>query len=399
MPQDWQKQWEELVDGRRRGLAAAGLRGLLWAMSGPYALAVRARNWLYDRGWRPRHVAAVPVVSVGNLSVGGTGKTPWVEYIARYYRQRDIRVCIVSRGYGSMDGRNDEAMLLEENLPDVPHLQDADRVAAAERAVAELETELIVLDDGFQHRRLHRDLDIVLLDASGPPTRDYLLPRGRLREPLGSLRRADLAVLTRCDAEHATQTEELTAALRRRFPKLSVVRSVHRPVEWRRGTETLPAAAAAGRKVAAFCGIGRPAAFRQTLQQLGAEVVAVREFPDHHAYSRRDVEELQRWAARVMPPDGWVVTTQKDAVKLRLTELGGRPLWVLRVAIEVVAGAELLHAALDRVAESVVRPAAEPADTTHAPDAADAPGAPASADAADATGTADVADTADAAES
>jgi tetraacyldisaccharide 4'-kinase len=160
-------------------LQRLGLR----AVSVPYGLAVRVRNWLYDRGWKRVVRAAVPVVSVGNLTLGGTGKTPCVEYVARFYRRLDLRVAILSRGYGSRAGRNDEALVLEENLPDVPHLQGPDRAALAAIGVEELESEILVLDDGFQHRRLARDLDLVLIDATEPWGYGYLFPRGLLREP------------------------------------------------------------------------------------------------------------------------------------------------------------------------------------------------------------------------
>ena len=122
----------------------------------------------YDRGWLRSHAATVPVVSVGNLTLGGTGKTPMVEWLARWFRRHGVRVAILSRGYGHTGGLNDEGRVLEENLPDVPHLQSPDRVAQSRVAVVELETEVIVLDDGFQHRRLRRDLDVVLLDALEP---------------------------------------------------------------------------------------------------------------------------------------------------------------------------------------------------------------------------------------
>src|SRR5205823_12595962 len=143
--------------------------------------------------------AAVPVVSVGNLTAGGTGKTPCVEYVARVYRQWEVRVAVLSRGYGSHGGLNDEALVLEENLPDVPHLQGADRAALAAAAVEELESEVLVLDDGFQHRRLARDLDLVLLDATNPWGHGYLLPRGLLRESPKGLKRDGVVMLTRCD--------------------------------------------------------------------------------------------------------------------------------------------------------------------------------------------------------
>ncbi|MCA1685652.1 MAG: tetraacyldisaccharide 4'-kinase, partial [Planctomycetia bacterium] len=190
-----------IVRGRTAGpLAGAARVGLRLASFGA-SLGVLLRNLGYDRGRLAVARAAVPVVSVGNLTLGGTGKTPMVEWVARWYRRRGVRVAILSRGYrrDGSGGVNDEAMVLEENLPDVPHLQDPDRVKIAGVAVEELGSELLVLDDGFQHRRLARDLDLVLLDALEPFGLGRLFPRGLLREPVRSLRRADLVVLTRAD--------------------------------------------------------------------------------------------------------------------------------------------------------------------------------------------------------
>ncbi len=293
--------------------------------------------------------AGVPVVSVGNLSLGGTGKTPCVEWVSRFYRERDVRVAILSRGYGSEVGRNDEAMVLEENLPDVPHLQDQDRVAAAERAVEELESELLVLDDGFQHRRLHRDLDIVLIDATHPPSRDRLFPRGTLREPLSGLRRAGAIVLTRCDQVAGTEVEAIRARLAARWPQTPVATSEHRPLELLGGTDERAAVTElAGRPVGAFCGIGNPAAFRNTLTGLGATVADFRPFPDHHGYTREDVADLTRWAA-ALPTGAVIATTQKDWVKLRMPDLAGRRLWAVRIGLVFREGEAALAAALERL--------------------------------------------------
>jgi tetraacyldisaccharide 4'-kinase len=212
------ESWYALIRNERRGPLATAARAGLRLASWPYGLGSWARNRLFDAGWKKVHRAAVPVVCVGNLTTGGTGKTPCVEWVARFYRDRGVQVAIVSRGYGARGGRNDEAMVLEENLPDVPHLQDPDRFAAAERAAEELESELVVLDDGFQHRRLHRDLDVVLIDATRPPTRDYLLPRGTLREPASGLRRAGAIVLTRCDQVDAGAVDAIHSWLARRWP-------------------------------------------------------------------------------------------------------------------------------------------------------------------------------------
>jgi tetraacyldisaccharide 4'-kinase len=304
---------------------------------------VRLRNTAYRRGWlRSEQVPAV-VVSIGNLTVGGTGKTPCVEYIARFYRNLGRRVAILSRGYGSADGRNDEARVLEENLPDVPHLQGADRVALAWRALAEWQSEVLVLDDGFQHRRLARDVDLVLMDATAPWGHGYLLPRGLLREPPSSLQRADVLVLTRCDQAPAEQCERLRRTLERIAPHKPVVETTHRPVELS-NSDGASASLELLREgpAAAFCGIGNPEAFRRSLLDLGARLEDFRVYPDHHAYGRTDVEDLQRWACR-LSAGARILTTQKDAVKLRLSHLGERPLWWLRIRLCVESGQDVLE--------------------------------------------------------
>jgi tetraacyldisaccharide 4'-kinase len=292
--------------------------------------------------------AAVPVVSVGNLTVGGTGKTPCVEWVARYFRERDVRVAILSRGYGAESGPNDEAMVLEENLPDVPHLQGADRAALAVTAVEELEAELLVLDDGFQHRRLHRDLDIVLIDATRPPTCDYLLPRGTLREPASALRRAGAIVLTRCDQVAGVEINEIRAWLAARWPETPPAMTTHRPLDLVNTDGAVALGTLAGAVVGAFCGIGNPDAFRQTLVSAGATVADTRTFPDHHAYTAADVESLTRWA-ETLPKDAILATTQKDWVKLRVGELAGRKLWAVRIGLHFLDGEAGFAAALDRV--------------------------------------------------
>ncbi len=324
------------------------MRLLLRAASIPYGWGVRFRNQCYDRGRREVDRVPVPVVCVGNLTVGGTGKTPCVEYIARHYRQRDLRVAILSRGYGSEVGPNDEAMVLEENLPDVPHLQGADRVALARTAIDELESEILILDDGFQHRRLARDLDVVLIDATNPWGFGYLLPRGMLREPRESLRRAGVILLTRCDLPPESALEQIRTDIRRIAPSIPVAESEHRPEAWVRANGTREDLAAIQGPVAAFCGIGNPVAFRQTLERMGLEVMDLKIYPDHHPYVRADIDELRAWANR-LPPRAVVVTTQKDLVKVRLAELGDRNLFALKIGLNVTRGKEVLEDHLNKV--------------------------------------------------
>ncbi len=329
-------RWHAIVRGEAHDPLAFILRRVLWLTQWPYRVGVWWRNRRFDKG-RNIHRVSVPVICVGNLTVGGTGKTPCVEYVARLLREHEYMVAVLSRGYGAEAGRNDEAMVLEENLPDVPHYQDRDRVALAHTAIEESESDVLVLDDGFQHRRLARDLDIVLIDATDPWGSGYLFPRGGLREPRTNLRRAGIVMITRCDSVPVQKLDELTAEVNRIAPGVAVVRTVHTPMALLNGTNQTSVTALAGRTVAAFCGIGNPEAFRATLKAMGANIVDFRSFPDHHAYRREDVDELTGWAAN-LPADAWIATTQKDWVKLRIGELGGRPLWAVRVGLQFQSG-------------------------------------------------------------
>jgi tetraacyldisaccharide 4'-kinase len=340
-----------LIRGQGRGvIAALGRAGLSVASAG-YRAAVALRNRGYDRGWLAVHRAGIPVVSVGNLTVGGTGKTPMVEWVARWYRRRARRVVILSRGYGQVQGLNDEGRVLEDNMPDVPYLQDVDRVRSARIAVEELEAELLVLDDGFQHRRLARDLDLVLLDALDPFGLRHLLPRGLLREPVSSLRRADVAILSRADLIAPAERAAIRAEAERRAGPIRWVEARHSPldlVDAEGGTGSL--AEMAGRTVAAFCGIGNPEGFRRTLLPLCGSLRDLRAFPDHHDYTAADVEWLASWA-RDSEAD-LVLTTQKDLVKLRGLRLGPAPLRALRIGLDVVAGQDVMEDALARLLET-----------------------------------------------
>jgi tetraacyldisaccharide 4'-kinase len=336
------ERFPALIRGDARGPGAVLARAGLWWARLPYGAATWTRNRLFDLGLRKPTRVPVPVVSVGNLTLGGTGKTPCVESVAGFYRGLGLAVAVLSRGYGADAGRNDEAMVLEENLPDVPHLQGADRVGLAATAVEELESDVLVLDDGFQHRRLARDLDIVLLDATQPLRREYLFPRGLLREPVGSLSRAGLVVLTRADQVEPEGLDAQRHWLRARFPALPVATAVHAPVALVGTDDTRDVLELKGKPVGAFCGIGNPEAFRRTLADLGAKVVAFRAFPDHHPYSRADVDEVRTWAA-ALPPGAAVATTQKDLVKLRLPDLADRPLWAVRVGMRFTGGEDVLR--------------------------------------------------------
>jgi tetraacyldisaccharide 4'-kinase len=351
--------FKRLVDGSARGATATAARAALAAAALPYGIAVRGRNAAYDRGLLPVRSCAVPVVCVGNLTLGGTGKTPLVAWAARHLAAIGARPAIVSRGYGSVPGRrSDEAAELGLLVPGVPHHADPDRVAAARGAVA-AGAGSIILDDGFQHRRLARDLDIVAVDATDPFGCGFLFPRGLLREPLSGLGRADAVVLTRCSLVEASHRAKIRAALAPHCRGRAVwAEADHRPVGLRRaeGT-TLPAEAVRGRRIAAWAGIGNPDAFRRSLAPLGAEIVGFRAYADHHAYTQADLADLAGWAA--MCQAEMLVTTLKDLVKIDRGDLGGIPLAAVEIAIEFAAGddelKELIATAVGRTAISSSR--------------------------------------------
>ena len=343
-----QETYLRLIRGETRGMAAALARSSLSVASVGYRAAVALRNLAYDRGWLEIHRAGVPVVSIGNLTVGGTGKTPMVEWVSRWYRRHGRRVVILSRGYRQVQGLNDEGRVLEENLPDVPHLQDPDRARAARIAVEELEAEVLVLDDGFQHRRLARDLDIVLLDALEPWGLRNLLPRGLLREPAESLRRADIVVLSRADLIPPLLRSGIRAGAEVRVGDLNWIEARQAPVglvDSEGQSETLDELR--GRSVAAFCGIGNPEGFRRTLLPLCGSLLDLRVFPDHHDYDAGDVQSLVEWVRGLAA--NLVLTTQKDLVKLRCADLGPAPLRALKIELEIVAGEDVMEDALARL--------------------------------------------------
>jgi tetraacyldisaccharide 4'-kinase len=299
---------------------------------------MRLRNWRYDTGRAKIEHVDAPVICVGNMTLGGTGKTPMVEWLARWLRARELRVALVSRGYGAEQGaRNDEALELEQRLPDVPHVQNADRVAASKMAIEEFETQVIVLDDGYQHRRLARDLDIVLLDAADPFGLGRVFPRGMLREPLAGLKRSDVIVLSRADMVDSARRAEIHATVKRYNADAEWAEVRHAPQRLLSSTgDETSLDTLRGQRVAAFCGIGNPEGFRHTLAECGMDVAGFRSFGDHHSYTREDVESLRAWAAGLGVAA--LVCTHKDLVKVGVDRLGTVPVRALLIGLEFLAG-------------------------------------------------------------
>lgn len=329
-------------------------------LSAAYGALVRARLALYRAGALGTHRMAVPVISVGNITAGGTGKTPLVEWVARALAREGLKPCVLTRGYGREGGRGrvvvsdgerllagaraggDEPRLLAEKLLGAAAVvSDADRVAAGLWAVRNVGAEVFVLDDGFQHLRLARDLDLVTVDGAAPWGGGHLLPRGRLREPPGGLARADCIVITR--AELARDLGAVRDEAKRLSGGRAVVLAARvRTTGMRRlapaaagdargGTEDELENAALRRPVGAFCGVGNPGAFFSHLRNDGQHVVYERAFADHHAYTQSDVDAVTRGAVRGGARA--LLTTAKDAVKLR-DFVFALPVYVVEITFE-----------------------------------------------------------------
>jgi len=322
--------------------------------SGLYAAVMGLRNRWYDRGGSRVARICVPVVSVGNITTGGTGKTPLVIEVCRRLSSAGLRPAVVSRGYrAGPGGQADELLMLRRRLPDVPCLADPDRVAGARRAVSEHGANVIVLDDGFQHRRIGRDSDIVVVDATCPFGYGHVLPRGLLREPLYGLRRASLIVISRVDQVDAPALQRVESALDAFAPDVPRVRAVHRPAGLVQldGVESPLSAADLGPSYC-FAAIGKPGSFRQTTASMGIHVAGFQWFSDHHHYSERDLVALQAAAQRVGAAA--LLTTEKDAVKLAALNARG-PIPVLAVRIEIdfrPNDDRILDNALDRAVQT-----------------------------------------------
>ncbi len=328
-------------------------------LSGLYGVAMKARRALYQRGFFHVHKAGAPVISVGNITTGGTGKTPLVEWIARALAQQQERICILTRGYGRQHSANrvmvsngseifsdareagDEPLLLAEKLKGIAAvICDADRVAAARWAIEKLNPELFILDDGFQHLRLARDLNMVVIDAANPWGNRRLLPAGNLRESPAQLARADCIVITRAD--DSTQTEALKSEIDQLSKGRPVFLSRMKTDGLRnltRGGEEIPANLKSG-PVAAFCGIGNPQSFFAQLQREGYQLCHTRAFPDHHYYAQEEINALVTQATA--RGGRALLTTAKDAVKLRSISIG-MPCYIVDVAIEIDNADELLR--------------------------------------------------------
>jgi tetraacyldisaccharide 4'-kinase len=342
-----------LLSGQSTGPVAVSARAGLRMASLLYGAVARVRRFRYDNQRAAIHHADVPVISVGNLTTGGTGKTPVVCDLCQRLRERGLRVAIISRGYGAGEsGVNDEALELAERLPDVPHVQHADRVEAARIAVEELEAEALVMDDGFQHRRLHRDLDLVVVDATCPFGFGYLLPRGYLREPVSSLRRADAVILTRTDQVEASALQSMRNDIERYLSQRPMIETTHQPTRVQMvDGQSIPLESLNNQSIALISAIGNPNAFARTVSDLGATIVGHQKLPDHDPYERATRDALRAWieSLKQAGPLELILCTHKDSVKLATDRIAGIPLGYLQIDLAYRSGEAELQQLLQRI--------------------------------------------------
>jgi len=318
-----------IVSGEKSGCLSRIILMFLIALVPVYYGIIVLRNWRFNRAQssllhrQPKNrsnlikQATIPVISVGNLTTGGTGKTPLVAWLCQQIASRGIKVAVISRGYGSRQdsNKNDETLELMARLPDVDFLNGRCRFTQIQTAVDQFGTQVAVLDDGFQHRQLYRDLDLLLIDATQPFGYGRLLPAGLLREPLSGLERADVIVLTRCELVDVQRKQELRQKISKINQRLLIVEASTRPVGWINAQgERFPLETFQATPIYSFCGIGNPKNFMGTLKNLGCQIEGFDFYPDHYDYSRQDWEDLVHRAQRVSARN--LVCTHKDLVKM-----------------------------------------------------------------------------------
>lgn len=341
----------------RPTLLQRGWRLVLASAGFGYGAGIQVRAWSFALGLRRIRQLPCPVICVGNLTVGGSGKTPCTIALAQWLRARGRAVGVLLRGYGRRDSGvmvvadqhgiqapweavGDEAVLLAHRLPGVPVIVGGNRFRAGREALRRFPLDVLVLDDGFQHRQLHRDLDLVMLDATDPFGGGRLLPRGRLREPAAALGRAHAVILSRTD--QAPELAGLRPRLERLAPGVPQILTRHRPsglTDLAGGGER-PLELLQGRRVLAVSGIANPPAFHRTLTALGVVLAGTLVFPDHHPYRSDDI--LRAEAAAQEAGADMIVTTEKDVVRMP-APTSGRPILVLRVDLDIVEGADALE--------------------------------------------------------
>lgn len=374
----------ELIEGKRHTRGDRIMLGFLFVASRFYRMAVQFRLWLYDKRFIRNHAIGCQVVSIGNVSCGGTGKTPVVEVFAKSLSKQGRKVAILSRGYRSKeqrsffqkvqgffstrkrevmpprvvsDGRDlllqsdaagDEPYMLASNLKDVAVLVDKDRVNAGLYAIDEYATDTLILDDGFQYLRLKAHINIVLVDSTAPFSNHHVLPRGVLREPIKNIRRADYIFLTKSNG--GNHLRHLKTFIRKHNRRAEIIECCHKPMYlervFMRGTQQ-PLTDLKNCKVAAISAIAKPESFEAFLKEYGANIVHTARYADHHRYTEQQILDFVNQAKAAGAE--MIVTTEKDAVRIPRILREDINFYFLRVEIDILSGQENFDQCIRRI--------------------------------------------------
>jgi tetraacyldisaccharide 4'-kinase len=380
--ENFEQYFLELIIGKRKSPKDQLMLLLLFVISRFYRMVVQFRLWLYDKRIIRNHAIGCLVVSIGNLSCGGTGKTPVVEVFAKTLSLKGRKVAVLSRGYRSKqrslwvkmiqkfsskkmevppkvvsDGKNllldsayagDEPYMLANNLTDVVVLVDKDRVKSGLYAIDEFQTDTLILDDGFQYMNLKPHINIVLVDSTDPFGNHHVLPRGILREPVKNLRRADYIFLTKSTG--GNHLRHLKAFIRRHNRRAEIIECCHKPlylekVYYKGERESLELLK--GKRVASLSAIAVPESFEAFLRQLGANIVKSQHFADHHRFSQQEIIDFINVSKKEKAE--MIVTTEKDAVRMPRLERLDIPIYFMRVEIDIISGQESFDQCISRI--------------------------------------------------
>jgi len=328
------------------------LRLLLGATSVGYSIAIGLRNFLYSAGLLKSHHVDAKVLCVGNITTGGTGKTPLVIWLCKKIIS-DYECAILMRGYKTgaqeIEKLIDEPAIFLESCPEIKVIINPDRVAGAEEAAIKFGSKVLIMDDGFQHRRLARDLDIVAIDATLPFGYGRMLPAGLLREPVSSLKRAGAVVITRCDQIAENELSKLEQKLRLINPDMLIARSIHAPAYLKSiDNKEISLEELKDKKIFGFCGIGNPGSFLATIKTTGAELVGSKIFNDHHHYTEACITDIFEQAERLKAD--LILTTQKDQNKITRPASPNKEIQLAYIGIEIqfLSGQEKLWGLIEK---------------------------------------------------
>lgn len=351
---NWQRIWND--DGIINRYSV--IKILATAISWPYLLITNLRNRLYDKKIFTSVKLPCPVISVGNITVGGTGKTPCVIMLARMLQAHGFKPAILSRGYGGnssksvnivSDGKNilldsktagDEPFLMAQSLKNIPVIIGSQRIETGKAAISQFGANVLICDDAMQHRKIFRDINLVLLDSQNPIGNGHVLPRGKLREPVAGLKRANAFLLTRTD--ETSETNIISTRLEQ-SGSIPIFTGIHKLQDIVRAdySEKVPIADLAGKKVCAFCGIAKPDSFKQSLLAARARILSWDTFPDHHNYRLGELEIIKdkfyNFGADI------IITTQKDGMRLQNFPEFSSMIYLLRIEMEVTPSPEIFN--------------------------------------------------------